>query len=328
MPRRISLFTLLALILIFATRCALPTPTLTPVPSPTMTPTIQPTTTPSPTVTPTPLFSDKLGTIERDVTYCTMNGVALKLDAYYPTKITTPLAIALVNVHGGSWSGGDKTLSESADDYAELLHRGYLIFVVNYRLAPTYKFPAQLEDVKCAIRFLRANAAAYQLDVQHIGTWGCSAGGQLAALVGVTDASNGFDARGDFQTTSSRVQSVVTLSAPADMTLYDVVARADMLKRVFDVSTGINPALVRASPVTYVSANDPPFLIVQADKDSLILPRHGEKFYARLQAAGVPSKLVTVKNATHCFPPSPAMSPTREQISTMIADFFDQTLRR
>lgn len=293
-----------------------------------MAPTVQPTATPSPTVRPTPLFSDKLGAIEHDVTYCTMNGVALKLDVYYPTKITTQIATALVNVHGGSWSGGDKTLSESAEDYAELRRRGYLIFVVNYRLAPAHKFPAQLEDVKCAIRFLRANAAAYHLDSQHIGTWGCSAGGQLAALVGVTDASNGFDARGEFQNESSRAQSVVTLSAPADMTLYDVVARADMLKRVFDVSTGINPALVRASPVTYATADDPPFLILQADRDSVIVPRHGEKLYERLQAAGVSARLITIKNATHCFPPSPAMSPAREQISTMIADFFDQTLRR
>lgn len=320
MSRRKSIFILLVSVLIFATRCT--TPTLVRLP------TIEPPATPLPTVAPTPLFSGKLGAIDRDMTYCTMNGLALKLDVYYPTKITTRIATALVNIHGGSWSGGDKTQSESADDFAELLKRGYIIFAVNYRLAPAHKFPAQLEDVKCAVRFLRANAATYQIDAQRIGTWGCSAGGQLAALAGVTDASAGFDAHGDYQNESSRVQAVAALAAPADLTLYDVVARADMLKRVFDVSTGINPTLVRASPVTFVTADDPPFLILQADRDSLIVPRHGEKFAERLNSAGGTARLITVKNATHCFPPSPAMSPSREQLSALIADFFDETLRR
>lgn len=97
---------------------------------------------------------------------------------------------------------------------------------------------------------------------------------------------------------------------------------------MFDVTTGTNPALVRASPVTYVTPDDPPFLILQADKDSLIQPRHGEKFAERLNAAGGSARLITVQNATHCFPPNPAMSPSREQISKMIADFFDQQLWR
>jgi acetyl esterase/lipase len=249
------------------------------------------------------------------------------MDLYFPAPSDKPMPVA-VNAHGGSWSGGDKSSSEGAPDIPELVARGYLVVTINYRLAPKYKFPAQIEDVKCAIRHLRANAATYHLDPNRIGAWGCSAGGHLVSLLALTDKRTDFDGTGGYVEQSSRVQATVPMSAPADLTLYDITERADMLSRVFGVTTSSDPRLVRASPITYVTKAAPPFLIFAAENDTIIPPVQGQVLYDRLKAAGVPATLVIAKNAHHCFPSSPTpISPTREEISKMIADFFDRAMR-
>ncbi|MCI0478030.1 MAG: alpha/beta hydrolase [Anaerolineales bacterium] len=307
--------------LMFATRCAIitptPAPTEPPAPAPTL---VHPTRSPLPT-------QESANRVEYDVTYCTMDNIALKLDLYFPQG-DAKLAPALVNIHGGSWSGGDKRRSDSAADLPTLVARGYLVAVINYRHAPTYKFPAQIQDVKCAIRFLRANAARYNLDPNRIGAWGCSAGGHLVSLLGVTDKNSGWDHAGEYRDQSSRIQAAAPLCAPADITLYDVIARADMFRRVFGSQTGINPMLVRASPTTHVTKDDPPFLILQGDQDEIIPLAQGEKLREKLTAAGVYAKIVTVQNGMHCFPDEPDMSPTRAEITTIIADFFDLVLQK
>jgi acetyl esterase/lipase len=341
MSRQTIVLLLLANALLFATRCAanlhlpinapMPTaaPSATSAPAPTSatgaSPTILATRTRAPTATP--LATTDFGSAERDITYCAINGVALKLDLYYPKQSNgKPLPVA-VNVHGGSWRAGDKARSDSAPDIPDLLERGYLVAAVNYRLAPSYKFPAQIEDIKCAVRFLRANAARYHLDPDRIGAWGCSAGGHLVALLGVTDPQAGFDGAGGFADQSSRVRAVAALSAPTDLTLYDAVARANMLEQVFGVRTPNSPMLARASPITYISKDAAPFLIVQGDKDEVVSIKHAEKLYERLTAVGVSAELTTVENGRHCFPSESAMRPSRAEISRIIADFFDQKLR-
>jgi acetyl esterase/lipase len=332
MPRKMIALILFANALLFSTRCNIPT--LLPTPTPTIRPTprIPLATTPEPAPTrtprPTPTPLNPVGKVERDVTYCTIDNVALKMDLYFPNATDAkPLPVA-INIHGGSWSAGDKEHSDSAADILTLVTRGYLVVGINYRHAPTYKFPAQIQDVKCAVRFLRANATRFNLDPNRIGAWGCSAGGHLVALLAAADKSAGWDNLGEYKEQSSRIQAAAPICAPSDISLYDVVARSEMLKRVFGSNTGINPSLLRASPVTYVTKDDPPFLIFQGDKDTVVSPQHGEKLYAKLTAAGVSAKLIAVKNGTHCLPAAPEMSPSREEISKMIADFFDQVLKR
>ena len=332
MSRKIITTILFAHSLLFATHCNIPTLLLAPAPTSTATLPVAFATTPEPTATRTPRPTltppDAPGKIERDVTYCTIDGVVLKMDLYFPSPVAGKPLPVVINLHGGSWSAGDKQNSDSAVDIPVLVERGYLVVGVNYRLVPAYRFPAQIQDAKCAVRFLRANAAKYNLDVNRIGAWGCSAGGHLVSLLGVTDKSAGWDDVGEYKNESSRIQAAVPLCAPSDLTLYDIITRADMLKRVFGSETGVNPSLLRASPITFVTKDDPPFLIFQGDKDNVISLKHGAELYAKLIAAGVSAKLVTVKNGTHCLPPEPGLSPTREEISQMIADFFDQTLRR
>ncbi|MDE3090642.1 MAG: alpha/beta hydrolase [Chloroflexota bacterium] len=268
----------------------------------------------------------KPGAVYRDVTYCNTGNVALKLDLAYPKNLSDQPMPIVVYVHGGGWTSGDKSGGVGMIDSRELLARGYVFASLNYRLAPQFKFPAQIEDVKCAIRFLRANAATLRIDPNRIGAMGGSAGGHLVALLGTTDARAGFDV-GQYLDQSSRVQAVVDLFGPADLPAL-LTSRAMVVgQTVFGAKSNGDPILVRASPVTYIDPSDPPFLILQGDKDTTVPPEQSQILYDRLKAASVPATLVIVKNAGHGFAPvGGALSPSRAELTKMIADFFDKNL--
>jgi acetyl esterase/lipase len=269
----------------------------------------------------------KLGKVERDITYGVADGVALKMDIYYP-KVANGAVPAVMYVHGGGWTKGDKRSGAGASEIPELVSRGYLVAAINYRLAPQYKFPAQIEDVKCAVRFLRANAATYGIDPDHIGAWGGSAGGHLVSLLGVTDATAGFEGDGGYADQSSRVQAVVDMFGPSDLTVVFQGANTQLLGQVFGTTDHNSDIVKRASPVTWVSSNDPPFLILHGEKDTLVPPSQSKILYNRLTAAGVPATLTMVKNAGHGFAPDGGtIDPSRTVITRMVADFFDQYLK-
>ncbi|MBI3740223.1 MAG: alpha/beta hydrolase [Chloroflexi bacterium] len=299
-------------------------------PAPTIAPNIAPTNT---LATPTPRANAQLtpdsrnaGKVERDVTYCTMDNVALKMDAYYPRVLNN--APAVVYVHGGGWTQGDKSSGEGARDISELQTRGYAVFSINYRLAPQYKFPAQIQDVKCAIRSLRANAAQYGLDPNRVGVWGGSAGGHLVALLGTSDARAGFDV-GEYAEQSSRVQAVVDYFGPADFTNGYIGSNPVTMQRVFGANlSNASELAARYSPITYVSQDDPPFSILHGDKDEVVPLSQSQILNDKLKSAGVESSLVVVKNAGHGFAPSGgAINPSRAEITRLMADFFDKQLK-
>ena len=264
--------------------------------------------------------SSKLGTVESDVTYCTVDGVALKMDVYYPFEEHGRFAVAMY-VHGGGWSSGDKAKGAGAADIPALQQAGFLVVSVNYRLAPEYEFPAMIEDVKCAVRSLRAHADLYNLDPNRIGVFGGSAGGHLVSMLGTTDESAGFDA-GEYLEYSSRVQAVVDMFGPADLTV-DFEGGGDTVRRAFG-----DFDLALASPVTYVTADDPPFLILHGEQDALVPIAQSEALLAALQAVGVSAELVPVANAGHGFKPvGGEISPSRIEISQLIVNFFEQILK-
>ncbi len=278
--------------------------------------------------TPTPVIAaPQPGASELDVTYCTPDGVALKMDLHYPASGEGPWPVVLY-VHGGGWVSGDKAAGAGVADEQGLLEAGFLVAAVNYRLAPEYKFPAQIEDVKCAVRYLRAHAAAYNLDPERIGAWGGSAGGHLVSLLGVADESAGWET-GEYLAQSSRVQAVVDLFGPADLAAEDFLSmrrerKAEVLFGVADLS---DPAVAQASPIHHVSADDPPFLIFHGTEDEVVPPSQSQAFYRALRAAGVPVRLVMVENAGHGFAPVGGQpSPSRRQITQMIVRFFQETL--
>jgi acetyl esterase/lipase len=267
---------------------------------------------------------------ERDVTYCIAGDVELKMDIYYPTMATTRLPVAMY-VHGGGWTGGDKRSGAGSRDISTLIERGYLVTSVNYRLAPRYKFPAMIEDVKCAVRFLRANALRYNLNPDKIGVWGSSAGGHLVALLGTTDETAKLEGAGGYLDQSSRVQAVVDMFGPTDLNeMAEGTNRGiQIFQPVFCPATGCTPEILdAASPTTYVSKDDPPFLFLHGEKDTLVPPSQSEILHEMLEEVKVPSQLVMVKNAGHGFTPSGGpISPTRDELTKMLADFFDKYLK-
>jgi acetyl esterase/lipase len=254
-----------------------------------------------------------------------MEGVELEMDLYYPGKVDRP-APAIVYLHGGGWSSGDKREAERIWEILKYFPNPYVLVSVNYRLAPAYRFPAQIVDVKCAIRHLRANSGHYQIDPQRIGVMGASAGGHLAALLGLSDESAGWDA-GENLDQSSRVKAVVVVASPADFTRDFPGGSRAIAKSVFGVTDRSDPMLQYASPVTYISAGDPPFLILQGEKDDQVPVEQARLLYNQLRKAGVPADLVLIKNAGHSLRPvGGAMSPSQLEVALKIARFFSENL--
>ena len=257
-----------------------------------------------------------------DITYCTVNSVELKMDVYFPDNLNQP-APAVVYVHGGAWSQGDKRAEIGNSGASMLTQAGFVVFALNYRLAPEYRFPAMIEDVKCAIRSIRAHSLEYNIDPNRIAAFGASAGGHLVSLLGTSDANAGFDV-GEYPEYSSRVQAVIDMFGPTDLTLQ---FSADQIQNARNVFTA--DQLIPASPVTYITPDDPPFLILQGDRDYVVPLEQSQVLYDRLKSAGVYAELVIVQNAGHGFMPvsDNPISPNLGEISQRILRFLQEKLR-
>jgi acetyl esterase/lipase len=272
------------------------------------------------------------GSLQRNLTYCApLPGVELKMDVYQPERIDGPSPV-VVYVHGGGWTSGDKD-DELARLFGRALNqRGYLMASINYRLAPQYRFPAPIEDVKCAVRYLRANAAAYQLDPQRIAALGASAGGHLVALLGTSDAEQGFDV-GEYLEQSSRVQAVVDLFGPAELIrlmaeTYRGFGERGFGERIFGVNAKDATKIAPFSPVTYITSDDPPFLILHGERDELVPIEQSEILYDQLTKAGIPAQFVRVQNAGHGFlPVGGEISPRLVELVRIVIEFLDQYLK-
>lgn len=266
-----------------------------------------------------------LATVIREITYCKVGARELRMDAYLPKNRGINQSAALIYIHGGAWITGDKGEGPIEQDLSELLTRGYAVFSINYRLGPLHQFPAQIEDCKCAVRSLRANAAKYQIDARRIGVWGSSAGGHLAALLGTTSGISQLEGYGGYPEQSSAVQAVGTYFGPADLTTSDW---GFFDKLGFLIVFGTSKNWAKASPITYVSKNDAPFFVVGGDRDDRVDVRQPQAMFAKLQAAGVPSELLIVKNCDHEFAPKGgALNPARSEITKRLADFFDKYIQ-
>ncbi|TMD09476.1 MAG: alpha/beta hydrolase [Chloroflexi bacterium] len=262
------------------------------------------------------------------VTYCTVGRVALTMNVWLPQGGTTPHPLAVM-VHGGGWEHGDAGPSNRLSPVESgLVGKGFVVASVNYRLAPQYVWPAQIEDVKCAIRYLRASAATYGIDPTRLGVWGGSAGGHLVSMLGTAGPSAGYDV-GQYLDQSSAVQAVVDEWGPADLTAPGWGPYASqVITQVFGESPGQPSSVLRAaSPVSYVTASDPPFLIIQGVADTTVPASQSQEFAATLQSAGVPETLVMVQNAGHGLKPAGGVpTPSVSQVNQMVVDFFTKQL--
>ncbi len=240
--------------------------------------------------------------VHRDLPYVTGGHPRQKLDLYLPKDgASLPL---IVYIHGGAFKMGSKEQGAPL----EYLAQGYALASINYRLSQHALFPAQVEDCKSAIRWLRAHAAEYRLDPERIAAWGPSAGGHLAAMLGTTGDTTEFDT-GAHLDQPSRVQAVVDYFGPTDFLQMDAHRLAGGM--VHDPADSPESELIggpiqqnrekaaRANPITYVSKNDPPFLIVHGSADPLVPHHQSELLEAALKAAGVPVTFYTVPGAGH-----------------------------
>jgi acetyl esterase/lipase len=233
-------------------------------------------------------------TADRDVAYGTHE--RQKLDVYVPKGDGSfPLVLW---VHGGGWEGGSK---DSAGPVVNLLTRGYAVASTNYRLSRHAPFPAQIHDVKAAVRYLRANAKKYHLDPDRFGVAGGSAGGHLVALLGTSGDVKELEGDIGPKDVSSQVQCVIDFFGPTDLLrLSPAGSKENPVTRLLGGSTTDKRELaVSANPITYVSKDDPPFLIVHGDKDPVVPLSQSELLYEALKKAGVDTTLKVVPEAGH-----------------------------
>ena len=266
-------------------------------------------------------------TVEKDVVYRVFQDTSLTMDLYFPEQRGTQSPL-IIYIHGGGWYSGDKATGIGLNNMPELVRRGYVVASINYRLAPRYMFPAQIEDVEYAVDFLRNNASTHRIDPANIGVMGESAGGHLAALLGLSDERQWLDGTRGGVSQSPRVQAVVDMFGPSDLKLTFEQHWSMLIEHVFNTSDPESELIKRASPVTYVSRQAPPFLILHGDKDNQVSLDQSRELYSRLKAESDPATLVVVKNADHEFVPEGGpISPSQKQIDLSIADFFDKYLK-
>lgn len=269
-------------------------------------------------------------TVSKNITYCTVDGVHLTADIYYPLLKTSSMPFVLF-VHGGGWRIGKK---ESVLNNAALptLHaltsNGYVVASINYRLAPQYPFPAQIEDAKCAIRFFRKNAVQYSINSNEFAAWGSSAGGHLVSLIGTAEPSAGWDV-GQYTDVSSNVQAVVDWFGPEDLPAMPNNFR-DRLGEVEVFRTFNMADILNDSPIIYVSTHTPPFFIGQGEEDSAVPPSQSKEFYNTLEKYGVPVQIQWVQNAGHEFKQisSVPISPSLGQIANAVVQFLNNNLKK
>ena len=241
-------------------------------------------------------------TVHRDVAYVTDGHERQKLDLYVPDAgENLPL---IIWVHGGAWRGGSKEHYRPM----EYLKSGYAGASINYRLSQHAIFPAQIEDVKAAVRWLRANAETYRFDPDRFAAWGSSAGGHLVAMLGTAGDVEEFEV-GENLEVSSRVQAVVDYFGPTDFLQMDAQRLPDGL--VHDASDSPESQLVggpiqehkdrvaKANPITYVSKNDPPILIIHGDQDKLVPYHQSVLLKDALEAVGAPVTFYKVEGGGH-----------------------------
>jgi acetyl esterase/lipase len=243
----------------------------------------------------TAAIADESVKIDRDIEYCKLGDESLRCDVCVPPGAGPFPGVLLV--HGGAWVGGRKeNMTRIAEKLAE---HGYSSATINYRLAPRHTFPAQIEDCKTAVRWMRSEKARLKLDRDHVAGFGYSAGGQLVALLATTDKDSGLEgADVPADAPSTRLQCVVAGGAPCDFRIFPAANRR--LAYWLGGSREEKPEnYALASPLKFVSADDPPAFFYHGEKDSLVPLLSPQVMVTTLAAVGVKARLHTVPGAGH-----------------------------
>lgn len=270
----------------------------------------------------------------KDIVYGRSGGVELKLDLAQPAKGEGPFPVVFF-FHGGGWQQGNK--SHMHRWLRRFASEGYVSVSVAYRFAPQFKWPSQVEDAKAAIRFLRGNALAYDIDPDRIGTMGESAGGYLALMTGLTAPSDGLEGEGGSAEFSSSVHAVVSYFSATDFSGPARVLTSELQKEIqkyynksltqvradfTGTSDPDDPILKKISVLPYVDKNDPPVLIFQGDSDPFVSVDQARKLASRLEHSNVPHELIIVKGGGHGWTGALQDETTRQML-----EFFHRVLK-
>jgi acetyl esterase/lipase len=281
-----------------------------------------------------------------DVVYGRKFGVALTMDVFRPKENANGAGV--IWVVSGGWVSSHGTINTRApfSPVPLLLQRGYTVFAVVHGCQPKFSIPEIVADMNRAVRFIRHHAADYQIDPQRIGVTGGSAGGHLSTMLGTAGKEGDAQAKDPIDRVSSRVQAVACFYPPTDFLNYgkpgeDAIGRG-VLKDYWPAFafTEFDPKAARAgalipvtdeariiemgkqiSPITHVSAESAPTLIIHGDKDLLVPMQQAQTFLAKLKEAGVPGELVVKEGAAHGWPGLEKDMPT-------IVDWFDKHLAK
>ena len=262
----------------------------------------------------------------RDLQYVPNGHERHKLDIYLPQEAKKSMPL-IVWVHGGGWQNGSK---EGCPPLRKgYVQRGYAVAAINYRLSGHATFPAQIQDCKAAIRWLRANASEYRIDPKRIGVWGSSAGGHLAALLGAAGDVEAFDVGADLDQ-SSRVQAVCDFYGPTDFKVFVTTPRYEShaasgspeAKLIGGAVLENEEKARRVNPIEYVTRDDPPFLIVHGDDDRTVPLNQSGLLYEALKKARCDVRFHTIRGAGHGRPGFGA-----PEIENMVREFFDSRLK-
>lgn len=261
---------------------------------------------------------------ERDVVFARVGDETLRLDLAMPADGGGPYP-AVVCLHGGGWVGGDR--KQMTGTIEVLARRGYVAVTPDYRLAPTHRFPACVEDCKEAVRWLRGNAGAYRIDPARIGVVGLAAGGHLACLLGVTEPGDGLEGTGDNATQSSAVQAVVSFAGPTDLTSEALWTRETLSRNLLPWLGGSprdKADLYRkASPVHYRPRTPPPFLLVHGTADPVVPINQAHALADRLRGASGQVRILVLEGEGHTW----AGAALLRSIDRMLS-FLDETLKK
>lgn len=276
--------------------------------------------------------SEAAVTVESGIVFCRSSGTPLALDLARPEG-AGPFP-AIVFVHGGAWLGGDRGMY-AHEIREQAAPRGFVAVSLDYRLldpdrndVARHPFPAQIEDVRCAIRFLRANAAKLGIDSGRIGATGHSAGGHLSLLAGLADPERAPGA--EWAEQSSRVQAVVNQSGPTDLASLARSSDGARSLMVMLLPGPIESLATRAaggSPVAFVTPDDPPVLTIHGERDETVPVEQALLLDSALAAAGVKHALLVLPGERHVYARAGAIS-GRERMYAFFAEALSRDSAR
>ena len=258
---------------------------------------------------------------EKDVVYGKTKGVDLKLDLSHPQSGDGPFPCVLC-IHGGGWAAGSKNGYDGMiKDFAK---KGYVAATIEYRFAPAFQFPAQIEDVKCAVRYLRSRANELHINTDKFGAMGESAGGHLSLMLGLMNKEDGLEGDGGNADQSSKVQAVVNYFGPGDFVGNTELNPTGMwiVANFLGTVDAKSPVVAKASPSTYIDKSDPPVLTFHGANDPLVPLKMSQNLHALLKKAGVEEKLEVEAGLGHGW-----RGKDMERTMKETVEFFDKHLK-